>query len=385
MDVVVAGAGVGGLAASTALALAGHHVRCCERSPAARPDGAGIVLQPNGLAVLHALGIADSLVTLGSVLTEATVFDVNGHPLSSFPIVPGPVAAPALVVHRCDLIAALSKAAERTGVDVEFGTEVTTEPDGTILLRRDQQLEAVAPALLVAADGANSSVRRGRGFMDRPYGEQRWYLRTIVSGTAPTDLVGEHWGDGIAGVFPCGPGATYLYSTASQDSLAAIQDANRDHLIAALTGAHPALAQTLERISSIDDLLVNEVKARLVTRFVNDRTVLLGDAAHPMAPNLGQGANSALVDTAELTINLTRHTDLASALTAYDRNRRRPVKRVQQAAEMLARLGHLRHGRPLRDLALRATPASLAQCQARVIQQCDPVDLADRLTAAWTA
>ena len=113
----------------------------------------------------------------------------------------------------------------------------------------------------------------------------------------------------------------------------------------------PAAEVLLGALAGVDDLLVNDVGEVRTGTWVDGRTVLVGDAAHAMAPNLGQGANSALLDVAVLADELARRPDQAGALAAYEQARRRPVTRVQRNAELLARLGHLRSpvGRRVRN------------------------------------
>lgn len=387
MDVLVAGGGVGGLATALALARGGHDVRLCERAPVLREGGAGIVLQPNGLAVLDALGVVAGLVDQGSVLSEATLFDEWGRVLTRVTIEAGSVASvPALVVTREALLRALADAVEKASVTVDLATEVAVDADGSVTVGRDGRTEAVEPDLVVGADGAASAIASSAGFDGRPFGRRRWYIRALAACPAPLDRIGEHWGDeGTAGVFPCGPEATYLYATATDRVRQALAAADLAAATSALTAAHPALTGLLASVCSTDEILLNQVGAQLVVRFVAGNVALVGDAAHPMAPNLGQGANSALVDAAVLAIALGASPDLSAALSAYEDERRRPVQRVQRAAEAMGALGHLKRGRSVRNLVLRTTPASLARRQARASQQCDPVDLALRLQALWPA
>jgi 2-polyprenyl-6-methoxyphenol hydroxylase-like FAD-dependent oxidoreductase len=91
-------------------------------------------------------------------------------------------------------------------------------------------------------------------------------------------------------------------------------------------------------VSSFDDLLINTVRRVDCRRWFSGRLVLLGDAAHAMAPNLGQGANSALVDGVVLAEELAGAWSLADALARYDKRRRRLARRVQTMAGILQRL-----------------------------------------------
>jgi 2-polyprenyl-6-methoxyphenol hydroxylase-like FAD-dependent oxidoreductase len=120
---------------------------------------------------------------------------------------------------------------------------------------------------------------------------------------------------------------------------------------------------------------------------VNGRSVLLGDAAHAMVPNSGQGANSAFVDAAVLALELRSAPSINAGLAAYD-GRRRPAVTVAQAdARRLARLAHLTNGpaRVGRDLLLRAAARMPSERQARRLYQEDPVELREACAAIVAA
>ena len=165
------------------------------------------------------------------------------------------------------------------------------------------------------------------------------YVRSIVRGRA-SPWFEEYWTPlGSFGQAPLGGGQVYFWAAAHVGA-AADAVARRD------LGAFrqewrrvlPAAADLLERVSSFDDLLVNTVRRVDCRRWFSGRLVLLGDAAHAMAPNLGQGANSALVDGVVLTEELTTAPSVTAALAGYDKRRRPLARRVQMTAEMLQRL-----------------------------------------------
>jgi len=105
----------------------------------------------------------------------------------------------------------------------------------------------------------------------------------------------------------------------------------------------PAAAGLLTKVSSVDDLLINTVRRVDCRHWFSGRLVLISDAAHAMAPNLGQGANSALVDTVILADQL--RVTAEEAAQRYDRIRRPAVRRVQDVAGVLQSLCAL--GSPL--------------------------------------
>jgi 2-polyprenyl-6-methoxyphenol hydroxylase-like FAD-dependent oxidoreductase len=134
----------------------------------------------------------------------------------------------------------------------------------------------------------------------------------------------------------------------------------------------------LRRVTSFDQLLINDVTTVRCRRWFDGRLVLIGDAAHAMPPTAGQGANSALVDAAILAHQL-RQDPPDEALTAFDRRRRPAVRKVQRRAEQLARLAGLRGKltRKVRDSGFRllSTLPGAGQRISDSLQQENPAEL----------
>jgi len=150
-----------------------------------------------------------------------------------------------------------------------------------------------------------------------------------------------------------------------------------DALRRAWSSVLPAAERYFAAVASIDDLLVNQVQRVDAPSFRSGCVALLGDAAHAMAPNLGQGANSALVDAAVLAQELARSDDVGPALDLYDARRRPAVQKVQRDADRVARAAGLRNGfaRGLRDAVISHTPVSAGERRFRAAQQEDPAAL----------
>jgi 2-polyprenyl-6-methoxyphenol hydroxylase-like FAD-dependent oxidoreductase len=110
----------------------------------------------------------------------------------------------------------------------------------------------------------------------------------------------------------------------------------------------PLAGGLLTKMTSFDDLLTNTVRRVDCRRWFSGRLVLLGDAAHAMAPNLGQGANSALGDAVALAEALVTAPSIPAALERYDDRRRPAARRVQNTAGLLQRLCNLHQARAIR-------------------------------------
>ncbi|OEJ30510.1 FAD-dependent oxidoreductase [Streptomyces subrutilus] len=378
---VVAGAGIGGLTAAIALHRRGWHVTVCERAPEPPTTGAGIGLAPNALRALDHIGVdlaraAGSAVPAtmgvrrsdGLWLTRAETADMAAR----YGVAPIAVPRPAFTAA---LAAALPPEALR------YGTTVTGVDDAA---GRASVRTAAGPSLpadlVVAADGIHSPLRQAY-FPAHPglhyLGEMAW--RTMVD--AP-DLriatMSETWGRGERfGVTPLSDGRFYLYATAVVPAGTRSADP-RAELRRRFRAWHDPIPALLDRIDRLDagDLLCNDLYdlAAPLPRLHHGRIAWLGDAAHAMAPNLGQGGCQAIEDAVVLAHLLpagdtgdagggTGAADrVLAALAAYTAARRDRTDAVRLRARRVGRLGAARH--PLavaaRDLAVRATPGRLA-------------------------
>lgn len=233
--------------------------------------------------------------------------------------------------------------------------------------------------------GSGSAVRRAGAFGARPVVGSHRVFRAVVEGSFNATGA-EYWTAlGLFGASPVGQGCTYLYGTAEAPAVrAAIDGGDLAALADAWATALPEVEPMLRAIPHADALLVNEVGTVRCRTFVDRQAVLIGDAAHAMAPNLGQGANSAFVDAAVLASEVVRAPDLAAGLARYDRRRRRKVRAVQRNAGLLATVSHGRHPllRAVRDGAFRlAGRPALIRSQIRATQQVDPAELAREVRA----
>ncbi|MCX5613561.1 FAD-dependent oxidoreductase [Streptomyces sp. NBC_00047] len=378
---VVVGAGIGGLTAAIALHRRGWHVTVCERAPEPPTTGAGIGLAPNALRALDTIGVDAARAVGSAVPTTMGVRRSDGQWLtrSTTADMAARYGMPPIAVPRPALTAALAAALPSEAL--RYGTAVTAVDDAA---GRPTVRTAAGPALpadlVVAADGIHSPLRRAY-FPAHPglhyVGETAW--RTVVD--AP-DLripaMSETWGRGERfGVTPLSDGRYYLYATAVVPAGTRSADP-RAELRRRFGSWHDPIPALLDRVGRLDpaDVLQNDLYdlAAPLPRLHHGRIAWLGDAAHAMAPNLGQGGCQAIEDAAVLAHLLpagergeggdsTDSTDsVPAALAAYTAARRDRTDAVRVRARRVGRLGALRN--PLavaaRDLAVRVTPARLA-------------------------
>ncbi|OKK17457.1 monooxygenase [Streptomyces sp. CB00455] len=364
---VVAGAGIGGLSAALALHRRGWRVTVCERADGPTAAGAGIVLAPNALRAFDTIGFDATRAAGRAVPAAMGLRRPDGRLLSraDTAALAARYGRPPLAVHRAALAAAL--AAGLPGGTVRYGAAVTAvdDADGSPVVRTASgDLEA---DLVVAADGIHSPLRR-HYFPDHPglrhSGETAW--RTVLpagpGGPAGT-AAAETWGRGERfGIVPLADGRVYLYATAVVPEGYRPADLRRE-LLARFGAWHDPIPALLERIDPAAVLQhdLYDLAAPL-PRYHRGRVAWLGDAAHAMTPNLGQGACQAIEDAAVLA-HLADARDLPAALAAYSAARCARTDAIRVRARRVGRAAAFSHplARAARDLAVRVTPARLAR------------------------
>ncbi|MEU5251598.1 FAD-dependent monooxygenase [Streptomyces longwoodensis] len=364
--VVVAGGGIGGLTAAVALSRHGWRVTVCERASALTGAGAGIVLAPNALRALDSIGVPTGawaedapLGTVGLRTPDGAWLSradsralVARHGLSS------------CAVHRAVLIDALA-AALPPGT-VRLGVPVTGVDDARGPVRVRTTAGDLDADVLVAADGLRS-VLRAQLFPRHPglrhAGEAGW--RAVLPGAGlPRPQAAETWGAGERfGVVPLVDGRIYAYATAVAGPAARPADHHAD-LTRRFGAWHDPIPALLDRLDPRHPEPVGILHhdfhelAVPLPRLHAGRVALLGDAAHAMTPNLGQGGCQAVEDAVVLAHLLARGADVPAALAAYTQARHRRTVRIGRRSRRIGELARLSHplAVSLRNLAVRATP-----------------------------
>ncbi|GAA2268370.1 hypothetical protein GCM10010415_37460 [Streptomyces atrovirens] len=331
--VFIAGGGIGGLAAAAGLAARGFDVTVIERAATLREGGSGLMIQPNGLRAADALGagVGARVRATGHATAPDEVrvlMDARGTVLAEEPVgaADGPVGGPPMPVLRSALHRVLLDEAVTAGAALRMATTVEdyTGHDDHVTVRFSDGTAATCQAL-IGADGIHSAVRR-RMLGDGPP-VYRGY--TSVRGRTRGSVLGQRGhvvnGRGIQ-LFVAPVGDDTLYWTAKITAAEGEWPAKgpeeaRRALLAALEGWYPPVVD-LVRAADPGDVVVTDIHDREpAARWTDHRVALLGDAAHPMVPALGQGANMALEDAAVLADRLGAHDRIPTALAAYARER----------------------------------------------------------------
>ena len=361
MRVLIAGGGIGGLAAALALARKGCEVEVYEQAEALKEVGAGLQLSPNGTRVLYALGVGEALKALSCEAEGKEIRIWNtGERWKLFDL--GKVALerygfPYFTVYRPDLLAVLEQAVRRArpGAIRLNAKAAGVSQDGDQVRLHLEDGRSATGDVLVGADGVHSRVRQALFGADQPKftGIIAWRGVIPMEKLPPhmVRMVGTNWvGPGGHVVhYPLRGGSVMNFVYALERSDWQIESwsarGTNEELVRDVEGWHEDV-QTLVRHIPVPFKWALMVRPPM-ERWSVGRATLLGDACHSMLPFLGQGANSALEDGFILARALTElDGDLASRLLRYENARR---SRTRRAVEGSADNIHRFHNKALAD------------------------------------
>ncbi|WP_458242547.1 FAD-dependent monooxygenase [Streptomyces sp. MAI_2237] len=312
---VVIGGGIGGLTAAAALHRRGVQVTVLERAGSLEPVGAAVSLAPNALRALDVIGVGDEIRELAAWQGDGGLRTPSGRWLSrtSAEAAARRFGGPLVLLHRATLIDSLAALLPPGTVRTDAAATLADPGDTGRPARvrtRDGELEA---DLVVAADGIHSAVRE-RLFPEHPgpvfSGFTTWRVVVPLPGVGFASH--ETWGRGcLWGTHPLKDGRVYAYAAAVAPAGERAPD-ERAELLRRFGHWHDPIPAVIAATRP-EDVLRHDVHhlAPPLPAFHHGRVALLGDAAHPMPPTLGQGGNQAVEDA----IVLAHHADALAAYT----------------------------------------------------------------------
>jgi 2-polyprenyl-6-methoxyphenol hydroxylase-like FAD-dependent oxidoreductase len=327
----IAGAGLGGLATSIALAQRGWTVRVHERSDSLRMFGAGIWLWENGLLALGALGVEKEATQRARRIQTLVARDQNGRALMhrSFADKDRMLLPP-----RADLYDALIARAADLDVEIVTGsTAVAARAEGELELDSGKVLTA---DLVVAADGVFSRVRESLLLTRRVDYLDEGYTRLLIprrEEDPPTEIT-EYWSGSRRLLYdPCTDDLNYVCLCCHVDDVAGRQVPVDK---ASWLASFPQLSSIIERIDEVG----RWDRAMRVTcrEWSRGRAAVVGDAAHGQPPNLGQGANLTFQNALSLAEYLDRGGDVETSLRNWERAERPLTDHVQKWTDLYGRV-----------------------------------------------
>ncbi|MFM1988067.1 MAG: hypothetical protein RJA99_1024 [Pseudomonadota bacterium] len=351
--VLVAGGGIGGLAASLALVRRGYRVRVFEQAPEIGEIGAGIQLGPNAFHAFDALGVGDrtrarAVFTdcmvmhdavdgseVGRILTDAAFRERFGNPYA--------------VIHRVDVHASLLEGAQASGrVDVRTGTRIErVEQDDAAVTVVDQHGERYRGVALIAADGVKSAVR-AQYVNDPPRVTGHVVYRAVVDKADFPEALRWNAASLWAGPkchlvhYPLRGGEQYnivvTFHSREREEWG-VKDGSKEEVQSYFQGIVPMARQLIDLPKSWKRWATADRDP--IGTWTFGRATLLGDAAHPTTQYMAQGACMALEDAVTLGEALRVHgDDWTKALDLYQRSRVARTARIVLSGREMGRLYH---------------------------------------------
>ncbi|MGW5128629.1 FAD-dependent oxidoreductase [Streptomyces sp. NPDC004069] len=351
---VVIGGGIAGLTAAAALHRTGRRVTVLERAPSLEPVGAAISLSPNALRALDVLGVGDRIRDLAAWQGEGGLRTPSGRWITRTDAAAAAerFGGPLVLLHRATLIDTLAALLPPGTVRTAADARLADPGDDRRPARVSTPAGELEADLVVAADGVHSAVRRTL-FPAHPgavyAGFTTW--RVVIPVPGAEFASHETWGRGcLWGTHPLKDGRVYAYAAAVTPAGQRAADGEQAELLRRFGHWHDPVPAVIAAARP-EDVLRHDVHhiAQPLPAHHRGRTVLVGDAAHAMPPNLGQGGNQAIEDA----VVLAHH---AGDLAAHTAARLPRTTAIARQAVLAARLNLMRNraGIAVRDSAIAA-------------------------------
>ena len=336
---IIIGAGIGGVTAAIALKRAGLDVTVYERAEELREVGSGLPLWTNALRALGALGLANELERLGEQVTSVRVTTWKGNVLTDTKNDKHlkSLGTITIVVHRAELLALLLKTLGQDTVRLGMTCIGFTQDATGVTVQFANGLE-VRGDVLIGADGIHSVTRTQLFGLIKPH----YVGYTCWRGLAHTPRIGLEtwaWGKGCQlGITPMNQGRAYWF--VQKYALEGEEDkpgTRKQAILDTFHDWHDPIPAVIEATAE-NDILRNDIyELQHLHQWSSGRVTLLGDAAHAMTPNLGQGACQAIEDAVALADCLKKATHIPVALTNYEKQRIKRVNRIARVAHFIGK------------------------------------------------
>jgi 2-polyprenyl-6-methoxyphenol hydroxylase-like FAD-dependent oxidoreductase len=335
--ILIAGGGIGGLTAAIALRQAGFGVEVFERAADVREIGAGIGLSPNAIRVLKHLGLMQPVIERGTVIESVISYDSRGEAIGRMPTNLSDV--PSVCLHRADLQQVLLSALPPDCI--HLGAQLTAfEQSNSGVIARFASGRTASGDALIGADGLRSRVRAQLISDGEPVyrGYQCW---RGVCDWPSKEVLSETFGLGLrVGLVPIGRRGTAWWCTANEAELANDEpNGAKSKLLGWFGNWHQPIPDVFGATNSAAIIKTAIYDRRPVKTWSHGRCTLLGDAAHPTTPNMGQGGCMAIEDGIVLARCLSEYSDPARAFRVYERLRYARTARITNLSRYYGTMG----------------------------------------------
>jgi 2-polyprenyl-6-methoxyphenol hydroxylase-like FAD-dependent oxidoreductase len=365
LRVAIVGGGIGGLTTAVALARAGIGADVYEQAPELGEVGAGMGLWPNAMRAFATLGLAEAVLSLagGPIGLGLRRPDGRWQMRRSADEVQARWGAAFACVHRAELHALLVNSLDHATIHLGARCTGFDQHDGGVRVHFDGAPDVQAD-VLVGADGVHSVVRSALSSPARLRyrGYTNWRGTTRPGSVALVSEGMDTWGrGGHFGLQPTSGERILWYAGLNAGEGETDGEHTRDRLLAAFGDWHEPIAAVIDATPQAN-LIRNDIYDAWPSRtWTRGPVALVGDAIHPMTPDLGQGACQAIVDATTLAACLAETSDVPRALAAYQGRRRRTAAIATLFSRHWGGAAQWdgRFKCALRDTAMRTMPLSL--------------------------
>lgn len=363
----IIGAGIGGIAAAVCLRRVGIRAVVFERREYLREDGAGLSLWPNGTCVLDRLGLLSRVSAAGQQGTIFRLLTSLGKPLMS--IDTAHADTPSICLHRADLLRILAEQVPETDLrpQHELLRIQTINKKLELLFRNGRKFSCDG---VVGADGIYSQMRALLPGSAAPQDRGYVIFRAIVD--VPDTFVPGHnsesWGSGRRfGMLSIAQDKVCWYATSNAFDTELTGERRKSEIWRMFRGWHRPIQDLVSRTEASAILMSIARDLRPFRRWGTGSTTLLGDAAHALTPNLGQGACMALEDAFVLATCLSAYKSVPVAFRIYESLRFQRTRSAILRSRYLGWIGQWenRLAVPLRNAVTGLLPGRLFECHAK--------------------
>ncbi|PZD96561.1 FAD-binding protein [Paenibacillus sambharensis] len=371
--ILIIGGGIAGLCSAITLQQMGLKVKLYEKNTGPAVSGAGIIIAPNALQALQPYRIADEIIRQGNPGDGFHLLSDRGRPISRL-TVPSDYGS-LYSIHRKDLHRILLSALAPGTLEWGKSCSRLEHKDNHVRVAFSDGSHAVAD-LVVAADGIHSKVRKQLF----PKDTYRYAGYTCWRGVVPADVLPglsnrfiETWGTkGRFGIVPLPNKQVYWYALINaRQNDPRIDNYSTKDLHRLFQNYHDPIPTLLLRAASHDMIHRDIVDITPMERFYSNRVVFIGDAAHAITPNMGQGACQAIEDASVLADCLRIQRNYQEAFADYDARRR---KRIKQIADQSWKIGKVAQSESflfttIRNHLMKHAPKWISRSQAQRLYQ----------------
>lgn len=373
-EVVIIGAGIAGLSCALALQKRGISARIFESSSALSPVGSGIWLGINAMQVFGRLGIAEQLIGNGQVLNQLQLYGERGQLLQRFDLqaLQKKLGQPQLCLYRHRLQDVLLQALPDVPIHLDHDLSNLSFREGQVQLTFTDGSEHQA-STVIGADGIHSSARKVLFPRSSILPMTRGCYRGVSDFVLPVPYSNkgiEFWHQGaLFGCAPIEPGKTFWWAI-SAAGVARVED----EFLGDLFSGFPAVIQQLlsaKREGPVHYTVLSDLP--LLPKWYHKQVCLIGDAAHAMQPNLGQGGSMAIESAFILADVLAKEPEQRTAFAKFQKKAKRKTHRVKVLAGILSYISGVRGNAlvTIRDFLVRVSPSCLGQWTLHYIFRID--------------